>query len=169
MMNTTEAGRLFEKIVAEYFKSKGYEVVLNEEIDGNRGAFGVYSRSGAPHEFDILCRKKGIRGETVMAVECKYVDTEQPIGQDALAYIIYKCEDCKVSEAYLVTNHKVLDSVLIAAKHFNVEIMEGHKLNIEFKRSKLPYECKKPTPSFDGPMSDAVKNTLRLFEHMGLA
>jgi len=116
------SSKKFEILIGKLYERKGYKVELNKVLKG---------RSGALHEFDGYCTKKGKE----LVFEAKYIS--RPVSLDDFSRFLTAVDDCKIEEAHLITNSYFSENVLNLASTYKIKLFDGEKLKAELKKYGL--------------------------------
>jgi hypothetical protein len=110
-------GLELERLVANLFKAKGYDVRHNVKMRG---------RSRVEHQIDVYAEYKAPLHVSKIIVECKSYD--KPISKDIVMKLIHEVEDLGVDKGILVTTSYFTPDAVSTAQGYNVELWDYAKL-----------------------------------------
>lgn len=116
-MSVYEKGVELEKLVANLFKEKGYDIEHNVKLVG---------RSGVEHQIDVFVKYKAPLHISKIVVECKAHD--EPIDKEAVLKLIHVVHDLGVDKGILVTTSYFTPDAILTARGYNIELWNGFKL-----------------------------------------
>ncbi|AGK61147.1 hypothetical protein Asulf_01147 [Archaeoglobus sulfaticallidus PM70-1] len=122
-----EKGVELEKLVAQLFKSKGYDVMHNVKLKG---------RSGVEHQIDVYAEYKCPLHLSRIVIECKAYDT--PINKDIVMKLIQEVLDLGVDRGILVTTSYFTPDAVSTANGYNVDLWDYTKLTSLVGNIELP-------------------------------
>lgn len=117
MSDTYEKGLGLERLVANLFKAKGYDVEHNVKLTG---------RSGVQHQIDVYAEYKGPLHTSRIVIECKSYD--KPIDKDIIMKLVHEVEDLGVDKGILITTSYFTPDAVSTAEGYNVDLWDGTKL-----------------------------------------
>lgn len=160
-------GAELEKVAEQLFAAYGYS--------NRRTAFETHGESGAKHEIDVYGEKVASRGlfrtrRTTAAAECKHKSNGQKIEKWEVAGFAVACHDLKYDKAFFITNSEYTPDAEALAKYYNIETIDGRRLNIECKKYGIDYYARihHLKINLDGPMPDAARAFVDLMDKTGL-
>ena len=112
-----EKGRKFEELIANLFRSRGYEV---------RHDIKMVGRSGVEHQIDIYAEYKAPLHTSRIIVECKSYSA--PIDKDVVMKLISVVNDLGVDRGILITTSYFTPDAVATAKGYNIDLWDGVKL-----------------------------------------
>ena len=112
-----ERGLKLEKLVAELFRSKGYNVKHNVKLTG---------RSGVKHQIDVYAEYRAPLHTSRIIVECKSYD--RPVDKDIVMKLVHEVDDLGVDRGILVTTSYFTPDAVSTAEGYNVDLWDGVKL-----------------------------------------
>lgn len=171
-MNTTEIGRNFEQIIGKLYEAEGFEVSYNQMVRG---------RSGATYEIDVLGQKKADNEDrkgffkflkpkkrTVnLAVECKYKDSGLVDHKDVSVFL-NKLDDLGIDVGVMATNRDLTENGKLLAHYRKIKTLNGKEVNQLCNVYGVDYRCSRGRLEVDGPLTDAIKTTFKLFDTLGI-
>jgi predicted small secreted protein len=110
-------GLELERLVANLFKAKGYDVRHNVKMRG---------RSRVEHQIDVYAEYKAPLHVSKIIIECKSYD--KPIDKDIVIKLIHVVQDLGVDKGILVTTSYFTPDAVSIAQGFNVELWDYAKL-----------------------------------------
>jgi len=122
-----EKGVELEKLVAQLFKSKGYDVMHNIKLKG---------RSGVEHQIDVYAEYKCPLHLSRIVIECKAYD--MPINKDIVMKLIQEVSDLGVDKGILVTTSYFTPDAVSTASGYNVDLWDYNKLTSLVGDIELP-------------------------------
>jgi len=115
---TYEKGLELEKLVAELFRRKGYDVIHNIKLKG---------RSGVEHQIDVYAEYKCPLHLSRIIIECKAYD--KPINKEIVMKLIQIVNDLGVDKGILITTSYFTPDAVSTAEGYNIELWDSAKLN----------------------------------------
>ncbi|MCD6444983.1 restriction endonuclease [Candidatus Bathyarchaeota archaeon] len=117
MSTTYEKGVELERLVAQLFSFKGYEVKHNVKFQG---------RSGVKHQIDVYAEYRAPLHTSRIIVECKAYD--EPVDKDIVMKLIQEVQDIGVDRGILVTTSYFTSDAESTAKGYPIDLWEYNRL-----------------------------------------
>jgi len=112
-----DKGLELEKLIAQLFRSKGYDVMHNVKLKG---------RSGVEHQIDVYAEYKCPLHLSRIIIECKAYD--KPINKDIVMKLVQEVLDLGVDRGILATTSYFTPDAVSSANGYNVDLWDYNKL-----------------------------------------
>lgn len=152
----SDKGLELERLIANLFKAKGYDVRHNVKMRG---------RSRVEHQIDVYAEYKAPLHVSKIIIECKSYD--KPIDKDIIMKLIHVVQDLGVDKGILVTTSYFTPDAVSTAQGYNVELWDYAKIRellgevpIEERAALTNVFYVEPTISSDKAMK-IIDSTLR--------
>jgi len=136
MNSSYEKGVRLEKLIADLFRSKGYDVWHNVRLTG---------RSGVEHQIDVYAEFRAPLHVSRIIVECKSYD--QPVDKDVVMKLIHEVQDLGADRGILVTTSYFTPDAVSTVRGHNIDLWDGAKLR-DLLKEILPRTVSLPSNVF---------------------
>ena len=116
-MSTYEKGVELEKLIAQLFSAKGYEVKHNVKFQG---------RSGVEHQIDVYAEYKAPLHTSRIVIECKAYD--KPVDKDIVMKLFHEIQDIGVDRGILITTSYFTPDAESMARGCPIDLWEYNRL-----------------------------------------